>query len=49
MVFQTGDLRSGQKLTPTLLPMPDGGYGNNVGAMFQETLSGHYAHMDRII
>ena len=25
MVFQTGDLWSGQKLTPTSLPMPDGG------------------------
>ena len=49
MVFQTGDLWSGQKLTPTSLPMPDGGCDSNVGATFQETLSRHDVRMDRII
>jgi hypothetical protein len=38
MVLQTGDLWSGQKLTPTSLPMPDGGYGSYVRARFRNVI-----------
>ena len=32
MVFQTGDLWSGQNLTPTSLPMPDVGYDSDAAS-----------------